>query len=290
MSTAVVVTSATAQPLAYAFALGLVAPVNPCGFPLLPAYLAAVAGEGRGAPPLERTIRGLAAGAGVSAGFVLVFGVLGLAVEAGARIVENWVPWAMVPVGAALAVIGTLAALGRPLYARLAVPRLRSPHHAFAVAGFGAAYAVSSLSCSLPVFLAGVAGSFTRLGLLTGAENFIAYALGMGVLLCAASLVVAHAGTAALRRALPLARAVPRVVGVVLALVGAYLVLYWVSDLTQSSPAPVQAVESLQSALSAWLAGSARLVSIVLGGAVVVALVSLAVAGRPAGAARRRQP
>jgi cytochrome c-type biogenesis protein len=279
------------QPLAYPFALGLVAPVNPCGFPLLPAYLAAVAGEPASSRLLERTVRALAAGAGVSSGFVLVFGVIGLAVEAGAHLVESWVPWAMVPIGGAMFVVGVLAALGRPFYPRLPLPRLRGSRRGLAMAGFGTAYAVASLTCSLPVFLAGVAGSFTRLGVLRGVENFIAYALGMALLLTVASLVVALAGTAALRRALPLARAVPRVVGVVLALVGAYLVLYWVSDLTQSAPAPVQVVESVQSELSTWLAGSARLVGMVLGGAVVVAVVSLAIASRrPALAAKRRQP
>jgi uncharacterized membrane protein len=120
--------------------------------------------------------------------------------------------------------------------------------------------------------------------------TFIAYALGMGLLLMVASLVVAHAGTSALRRALPFSRFVPRVAGAVLALVGAYLVLYWVTDLAAplAVPPPVRVVEQAQSALSNWLASSPRLIGAILGAVVVVALVLLALA-RPVPGSGRAQ-
>jgi cytochrome c-type biogenesis protein len=295
-STAVVaLVVAPPAPLLYSFTLGLVAAVNPCGFPLLPAYLATFAGDRRAGGAVQQTARGLLAGACVSVGFLAVFGVLGALVESGAHLVMGWVPWAMVPLGAAMTVLGVLAALGRQTYLRLPVPRLRRSGRVLGMVAFGVAYAVASLSCALPVFLAGVAGSFTRLGLLAGVGTFVAYALGMALLLMVASLVVAHAGTSLLRRAMPLARILPRLIGVVLALVGAYLVLYWVNDLTapSSSPAPIRVVEQVQTALSGWLAGSARLAGTVLGAAVVAALVALAIASRRsggvAGLSRERQ-
>jgi len=285
-------------PLLYAFTLGLVAAVNPCGFPLLPAYLAMFAGEGPSAGHVKQTVRGLVAGASVSAGFVMVFGIVGVAVESGAGVVISWAPWAMVVLGAALAVFGVLVCVGREPHVRLPVPRVRvpqrdsvgSPRRAAAMAGFGVAYAVASLSCALPLFLAGVAGAFTRLGFVAGVGTFIAYALGMGLLLMVASLVVAHAGTSALRRALPFSRFVPRVAGAVLALVGAYLVLYWVTDLAAplAVPPPVRVVEQAQSALSNWLASSPRLIGAILGAVVVVALVLLALA-RPVPGSGRAQ-
>ncbi|MGC8626435.1 MAG: hypothetical protein ACP5VR_02575, partial [Acidimicrobiales bacterium] len=143
--------------------------------------------------------------------------------------------------------------------------------------------------CALPLFLAGVAGAFTRLGFVAGVGTFIAYALGMGLLLMVASLLVANAGASALRRAMPFARFVPRAAGAVLVLVGAYLVLYWVSDLTAPSavPAPVRVVEQAQSALSNWLATSPRLIGAVLGAVVAAALVVLALARPARGTAQR---
>jgi len=268
--------------LLYAFTLGLVAAVNPCGFPLLPAYLALFARGGTAGPgPLSRTARGLGAGAGVCAGFVAVFGALGAAVESGARVVVDWAPWAMVPFGAAMAGFGVLVLLGRAPHLSLPVPRARSGRPGVvAMASFGVAYAVASLSCALPLFLAAVAGSFTRAGPLAGLGTFAAYALGMGLVLMVASLVVSHAGAAALRRASRLGRGLPRASGAVLAVVGAYLVLYWVSDLVRpaSAPAPVRAVEAAQSAVSNWLAASPRLSGLVLGAAVVAALVVPALA------------
>lgn len=269
--------------LAYAFTLGLVAAVNPCGFPLLPAYLVAFAGEPRGgAGWAKQTERGLLAGACVTAGFVLVFGALGLVVESGARLVLGWVPWVMLPLAAAMTVAGLLALLGRQVRLHLPVPRIGSSAGPLSMAGFGVAYAVASLSCTLPLFLAGVAGSFTRLGFVTGAESFVAYALGMGLFLCVASLAVAYAGATVLRRAMPASRFVPRVSGGVLTLAGAYLVLYWLDDLVwpSSSPVPVRVVEHVQSVLTAWLGGSSRLIGAVLGAGVVAACLALAVASR----------
>ena len=268
--------------LAYAFTLGLVAAINPCGFPLLPAYLATFAGGRSGAGWVKQTERGLVAGACVTMGFVLVFGLLGLLVESGTGLVLGWVPWVMLPLAVAMTVAGVLATLGRQARLHVPLPRISGTQRPLAMAGFGVAYAVASLSCALPLFLAGVAGSFTRLGFVTGAETFVAYALGMGLLLTVASLLVAYAGASVLRRALPLTRFVPRVSGVVLALAGLYLTLYWADDLVSpsSSPAPVRLVEHVQSQLTAWLGGSSRLIGIVLGAGVVAALVGLAVMSR----------
>jgi cytochrome c biogenesis protein CcdA len=285
-------------PLLYAFTLGLVASVNPCGFPLLPAYLSffvgdhdAVAGDpegmgGNGAP--RRYGRGLGAGAGVTAGFVLVFGLLGILVEAGIDVVLGWVPWVMIPVGLAMALIGAAAALGRPL--RVVGPRRRlgSGRGVLSMIGFGVTYAVASLTCALPLFLAAVVGSFGRLGFFDGLGTFVAYALGMGLFLMVAGLVVAHAGAAPLRRLRPISRVVPRLAGGVLGLVGAYLAFYWASFVVDpsSTPEPIGAVEHVQGIVTSWLSGSPRVIGSVLGaillGAIAVGGLSVRVTRRPA--------
>ena len=72
-------------PLAYAFTAGLVATVNPCGFPMLPAYLSYfvgadgdASGPAADAGPAVRVLRAVGAALAVSAGFFIVVVGLGI--------------------------------------------------------------------------------------------------------------------------------------------------------------------------------------------------------------------
>lgn len=74
--------------LAFAFGAGMVSTVNPCGFAMLPAFLAYYLGSGdtdAQATLSRRIATGLRTGLAVSAGFVAVFTVVGLLVAAGLR-------------------------------------------------------------------------------------------------------------------------------------------------------------------------------------------------------------
>jgi cytochrome c biogenesis protein CcdA len=281
----VAVAGAASGPLLYAFTLGLVASVNPCGFPLLPAYLSFFVGDDTKGG--RRYLRGLGAGASVTAGFVVVFGLLGILVEAGIDVVLGWVPWVMIPVGVAMVAIGIAAALGRPFTLLRPMRRLGAGRGVLAMAGFGVTYAVASLTCALPLFLAAVAGSFGRLGFFDGIGTFVAYALGMGLFLMVAGVVVAAAGVTPLRRIRVKTTIVARGAGGILALVGAYLTFYWATFVANPSatPQPIGFVEHIQSALTGWLAGSPRVIGAVLG---VVLLGALAL-GTYATRARRHQ-
>lgn len=91
---------------------------------------------------------------------------------------------------------------------------------------FGVSYAVASLSCALPLFISTVAGTFRRESLGASVGTFLAYALGMTLVLVVltVSLGMARRGIVGhLRRALPY---VTRVSGALLVLAGAYLAHY----------------------------------------------------------------
>ncbi len=260
----------------YAFSLGLVAAVNPCGLPMLPAYLALFTGSAPG-PDGVRIARSLLSGAGVSAGFVAVFGGLGLLVESGVQLVGAWLPWVMVAValGMTAAGVGTLAGRGPSL--RLPAPRVRPGRSALAMIVYGAAYAIGSLSCSLPLFLAAVGSSFTRRGAWAGLSTFLAYALGMGLFVTAAAVVTTMAGATALRRVRAASRMLPTLSGLVLTTSGAYLVYYWVSDLrdpTTGSPLTA-AVGHLQAGLTAAVDADPVRSAVVLGVIVLGAFVAV---------------
>lgn len=151
-------TSPAASQVGYAFVLGLVGVANPCGLPLLPAYASFfVGGSGTLA---GRAVRALVASACVTAGFVTCFGVIGLALGEVAAQVESVLPPLMIAAGAAMVVLGVLTVIGRHL-PLVGVRRAVSvtDRGAVSMAAFGVFYALASLGCSLPVFIAAVGGS-----------------------------------------------------------------------------------------------------------------------------------
>jgi len=259
----------------YAFSLGLVAALNPCGLPMLPAFLALFAGAPAG-PVGPRIARGLLGGAGMSAGFVAVFGSLGLVLVGGAQLAAGWLPWVMIAVALGMTVAGVFTVAGRGPRLRLPAPRVRPGRSVLAMVAYGAAYAVGSLSCSLPLFLAAVGGSFTGRGVLAGLSSYLAYALGMGLFVCAAAVVTTTAGAAALAHIRAAARWLPVVSGTILAASGAYLAYYWVNDLRDpAATSPVtSAVDRAQTGLASLVGASPLLAAIVLG---VIVLASITV-------------
>src|SRR5688572_14829581 len=93
-------------PLAYAFTLGLVAAVNPCGFPMLPAYLSWFIGvDDADVDPAGRVPRALASASAVSLGFFAVFLGLGIPIDAGLSSIGDWI-WLTIVAGAVLVVLG----------------------------------------------------------------------------------------------------------------------------------------------------------------------------------------
>ncbi|MGI5507058.1 cytochrome c biogenesis CcdA family protein [Lentzea sp. CA-135723] len=191
----------------------MVATVNPCGFAMLPAYLALVARDS----PARAFMSGLV----MTAGFVTFFGAFGILVSPVAATLKRYLPFVTVVIGLAMLVVGVLLLLGKDLYVRL--PKLSAaPRNLWSMYGYGIAFAIASLSCAIGPFLAVVGAS-----LQTGVFAFLAYALGMGLVVT----VLAVAGSALaphMRRLLP---HVGRIGGVVLLVVGAYVTYYGVYEL-----------------------------------------------------------
>ncbi len=99
--------------LALAFGAGLLAPVNPCGFGLLPAVLTATSGgisstdnPGYTVGPVARLAAGLRAGLALALGFTATFTIIGLLLTVGVRSVITLVPWVAAALGAVLPLVG----------------------------------------------------------------------------------------------------------------------------------------------------------------------------------------
>ncbi len=224
---------ATLIPLGWAFAAGMVASVNPCGFFMLPAYLSyqlGARGPIEGASRLRRGAQGLGLGVVATSGFLLVLAAVGGVIAVGGQWLIRTFPYVGVATGAALIVLGAwMLRSGRTIgllaASRVHVAPQRSTRNVFL---FGIAYAAGSLSCTLPVFLLVLGTSLASQGLLAPFAQFISFGLGMGTILMAVTI-----GTALFQDALiGMVRAiVPHVHGLsALFLIGAgfYLVYYWV--------------------------------------------------------------
>jgi thiol-disulfide isomerase/thioredoxin len=91
---------------AFALAAGMAATVNPCGFALLPAYLAAFVGIEHRGGRAGAVGRALTVSLALTAGFVLVFGAFGLIISPLAVRIEHYLPWATVVIGFGLLGLG----------------------------------------------------------------------------------------------------------------------------------------------------------------------------------------
>lgn len=251
----------SALPLGYAFGAGVVSAVNPCGFAMLPAYLGLYLGLGAGAKrgPEDRANpvaaqsrdvaprrastgrsraaalrRAITVAALVSAGFILLFGGIGIALSAGAGALARAFPWAGLSVGIALIATGSWLMNGGSLpsgiagraAARVGAMRRIGPVGYFA---FGIAYGIASLGCTLPVFLTVVAAGTTAGSIAGAALQFVLYGAGMGVVVLLLTLSMALFRGALVSRLRSALRYVEPAMIALLFLAGSYLVYYWLT-------------------------------------------------------------
>ena len=298
--------------LGYPFAVGAATFVNPCGVALLPVYLSSLLGDPHRSvgtssaagtePELEigaetetgtgaqskragRIGAPLVTAVAATAGFVALFTAVGVPVAAGASVVMTALPEVMLGVAGVLVVAGVSVATGRHL--GLALPEVhglwrRARHPVARGALFGVAYAIASLGCALPLFLAGVAGSLTRGGWVHGLAAFVAYGSGMGAMFAAVSVVTALGGAGIGRWLRRSSRWFSAGSGVVMVAAGGYLADYWGADLAGGRPVSfVASLEAFDSRLGSWLGGAALWIAVGCGAAVLVGL-GLSVAARVA--------
>ena len=233
----------------FALAAGLASAVNPCGFAMLPAYLGMYLGDQSSVAPdetqsggaaflgsLKHFGRALLIGATVSAGFILLFGVVGGLIGVGASFIGDLLPWLGLVIGVGLVVAGAWLVGGGNIYrytgfAARAADNIGGVNHV-SVRGyfmFGISYGAASLGCTLPVFLAVVGISVAGSSIASVVSNFFLFALGMGIVILALTLGIAFfKGTMVgfVRKALPYVTPFGSWLMVV---AGTYLVFYWLT-------------------------------------------------------------
>ncbi len=241
--------------LTFAFTAGILATVNPCGFAMLTAYLSYFLGiEGAGGGDARAGLgRALLTGATVSVGFLVVFGFVGVLFTAGLSVVRDVVPWVTIAIGAGLVVLGIALLSGKQLTVLLPkIERGGSGRDVRSLFLFGVSYAVASVSCALPTFIVVVSTSVSDVQ--SAMVSFVAYALGMALVLTSLTVSLAMARQSLLHRLRSLMPHVDRLAGGLLVLAGIYLVWYWVTErLGSEQGGVVLRVEEWSSQLSNWV-------------------------------------
>ncbi len=246
-----------------AFAAGMIAALNPCGFAMLPAYLALVVNGEQTSRP-RAVGRALTATAAMAVGFLTVFGLFGLLTVSAASTVQQYAPYLTLVVGVILVALGLWLLSGRELTAlswnsaRLG-SRWTPTTRLGSMFGYGVGYAVASLSCTIGPFLA-VTGSSLRTGsLLDGVLVYVAYAAGITLVVGVLAVAVALANSALIdriRRVLPYLN---RISGAVLIVVGLYVGYYGLYEIRLfhgggSAQDPIiGAAGRIQRALAGWV-------------------------------------
>lgn len=214
---------------------GMLAAVNPCGFVLLPTYLLYFLGiESQGGVQSQRASlrRALLVGSAVATGFVAVFVVVGLASLPLQDAIVDSSRWVTLVIAVGFVALGTAMLAGyRPKFAtpqaiadRGARRALRS-RGVLSMFGYGVAYAIASLGCTISLFLNTLVTS-RRVSGATGVANVAMYGLGMALVVLALTISLASANQVLLRGLRWLMQYVDLLAAAFMVLSGLYLAWY----------------------------------------------------------------
>lgn len=216
---------------ALAFSAGLVAAINPCGFALLPSYLAYVLGLD-GPEPAQRSAfstaaRAIGVGVSMTAGFMVVFAIIGLLWSSISSVIKSNLSWASIIVGIGILILGIAMLFGFE-------PSVKLPHLELGDGGrqftsvflYGVSYAVTSLSCTMPIFAGTLTQTLESANWLSAFLVVLTYSLGMGLLITALTVAVAFARKGLVSRIRGLLPIVNKISGVLLVLAGLFVIWY----------------------------------------------------------------
>jgi cytochrome c biogenesis protein CcdA len=206
--------------------------------------------------------RALAATAVMTLGFVVVFAIFGSLTVALASTIQPYLPVVTVVIGVALVAVGIWLLSGRR--AGLPLPAALRPDAAptaglVSMFGYGLAYAVASLSCTVGPFLAVTTAGVRSGSAASAAAVYLAYAAGFALIVGTLAVGAAFTSSAladCLRRALPL---IGRIGGLLVLVVGFYVTYYGVYELrlfhTEAGPddGVISAAGRIQSAIAGWV-------------------------------------
>ena len=279
---------------ALAFTTGMVATVNPCGFVMLPAYLSFFLGTDDGTEKRSTTdgiARAIKVSAVMALGFLSVFLLVGVVFKASSSTIAKYAKWPTIGIGVLL--IGVGIAMVSGWHVPWSTPRLDKGGKNRSIGSlflFGVSYAIANISCGIAVFVGLVSSTLTRSGFVSGVTIFLFFGLGMALVIGALTVSLALAKEGLLRRLRWVMTRVDRIAGGFLIVVGAYLVYYWLFNITtdygtksDTGGGLANRVEGWANSLTSWITDTGAVTLGLALGAVVAAALAFVLL-------RRRRP
>lgn len=212
--------------LSLAFTSGIAVFFSPCAVALLPAYISyTIKDETEEKSSLLRSLSGLRFGSLAALGLLTVFLLFGVTFSLIGNLIAPYARWVAMGTGAGLIILGFYMFAGKKIM--LPIPHNITSRKGFAGHYlFGAAYALGSLGCTLPIFFIVMSqalsvGSFS-LGMLT----FIVFSAGTVLLMIAVSVGATVSKVAVTNYLNILTPAINRVSPIIIILAGAYLIYF----------------------------------------------------------------
>lgn len=202
--------------LAFAFSAGVFSLFSPCSFPLLPSYIAYMAGSKASGK------RAAIVGGVCTLGFMTVFTMLGAIASSVGSIFTKYVPWIQLMAALLIVVFGLTMLTNISLPLPMISPKTRENIGLLGMYTFGLTYGLASLTCAAPIFLSIVLYAFIG-GILRGIFTSLAYSLGMGFVFIVLAVLTTEAKRSVVQKVAAITPWIRRLSGLVLIVVGAYL-------------------------------------------------------------------
>ena len=221
--------------LFFAFSAGSVAAFNPCGIAMFPAYIGFQLDQKKSQESFVSLIfRGSILGLFMTMGFLLVFALVSFVLILGGTFVASFLPIISVLIGVLIISLGVYLLLSNTkfssgLFSSLQFGNVSSNFQTFL---FGIAYALISISCALPVFLAALG---IIIGVCISSDNLIDvflgmifYSLGMGTIITGVTLGVLFFDDAVQKIVIGLTPIISSIGKFAMIISGIYIIYYWV--------------------------------------------------------------
>jgi len=160
-------------------------------------------------------------------GLVTVFSIIGIVASILGSIIYPYIPLLELVAGLATIVLGVsmLIEIRLPTFSLpVRAPKRRGLIGIFL---YGAAYGMATLGCSAPIFFSILFYAIAAGGPLHGIITFIVYAVGAGLPLIITTILVAKAKKLMLERIVKMTPWLQRISGIVLVVVGIYLMYFY---------------------------------------------------------------
>tara|TARA_B100000029_G_scaffold2990_3_gene3727 strand:+ start:7019 stop:7873 length:855 start_codon:yes stop_codon:yes gene_type:complete len=224
-------------PLSFSFVSGMLATVNPCGFVMLPVYISMFLSskdrKGNQSNFVIKFLNVFQISISLGLGFLIIFGSVGLAITGGLLFIQPILSWLSILIGFFLVGLGIYTFSGKSLY--LSFPQKLSYKINISQDSkfkkfflYGLSYGVASISCTLPLFIALISNAINSGGLANGIKQFISYSLGMTSVILIITLLASFIKNFSLLKKTYLTRFYQYPAGILIALVGMYLIIYWI--------------------------------------------------------------